>query len=342
MFASTHPVFEMLIVTGIGNCMSTATTTTQAAGVTQATASAAGAAGTATDAGNAKRDAVVQNAIRDISHIATLPEITLKIVELVESPKSTAQDLNKVISTDPALCTRILKVVNSSFYGLPGQIASINRAIVMLGLNALKNIAIAASLAKLFKGGDLTSNFAAKDLWNHSSTTAAASKMIANSLKLGLADEAFLAGLMHDIGIIVEMQADRAKLVNVLNMAGADSKGIPANDFIVCEQTVFGATHQDFGSALCEKWKFPKSLAVVTGYHHRPMELAFDSRTLSAIVYVADRLAAELNSGFRQDLPADLTPDPAVLDTLRLTNEKLNEIRSQVAACAADAGNILS
>jgi UDP-N-acetylglucosamine 2-epimerase len=108
------------------------------------------------------------SAIREISHIATLPEITLKIVELVEDPKSTAQDLHKVISNDPALCSRILKVVNSSFYGLPGQIGSINRAIVMLGLNAVKNIAIAASLAKLFRGGELTPASRPSDLWTHS------------------------------------------------------------------------------------------------------------------------------------------------------------------------------
>ncbi len=287
-----------------------------------------------------ERDAIVADAIRQISHIATLPEITVKIVELVESPKSTAQDLNKVISTDPALCSRILKVVNSSFYGLPGQIASINRAIVMLGLNAVKNIAIAASLAKLFKGGELTPTFAAKDLWTHSNITAAASKMLANSLKLGLADEAFLAGLMHDIGIMVEMQADRAKLIEALVAVGPDAAGVPTGDFLAAETTAFGATHQDFGSALCDKWKFPKSLVMVTGYHHRPMELAYEARTLSAIVYVADRIAAEVGAGFRQDLK-DLTPDPAVLESLKLTTEKVNDIKTQLATQANDLGNLL-
>src|SRR5436190_20314531 len=133
-----------------------------------------------------EREQVVANAIREISHIATLPEITVKVVELVEDPKSTAQDLHKVISSDPALCSRILKVVNSSFYGLPGQIGSINRAIVLLGLNAVKNIAIAASLTKLFRGGALTPNFAAKNLWDHSIAVATASKMLADSMKLGL------------------------------------------------------------------------------------------------------------------------------------------------------------
>ena len=116
--------------------------------------------------------AVATAVVKNISHIATLPEITLRIIELVEDPSSTAQDLHKVIANDPALCSRILKVVNSAFYGLPRQIGSINRAIVLLGLNAVKNIAIAASLTKLFRGGDLCPKFSARDLWIHSIATA--------------------------------------------------------------------------------------------------------------------------------------------------------------------------
>jgi putative nucleotidyltransferase with HDIG domain len=286
------------------------------------------------------KEQIVGNAIREISHIATLPEITMKIVELVESPKSTAQDLHKVISNDPALCSRILKVVNSSFYGLPGQIGSINRAIVMLGLNAVKNIAIAASLAKLFRGGDLTPNFSAKDLWTHSNLTAATAKLVANSLKLGLSDEAFLAGLIHDIGIMVEMQYDRNKLIDTLKVVNADVKGVPVNDMLKAEQDVFHATHQDFGAALCEKWKFPQSFAFVTGYHHRPLELAPQHRTLVSVIYVADRIAADTGQGFRQDLQ-QTTIAPEVLDALKLTGEKVNEIKAQLAAQAKDLTNLL-
>ncbi|CAG1006542.1 hypothetical protein PHYC_03336 [Phycisphaerales bacterium] len=286
------------------------------------------------------REQVVAAAIREISHIATLPEITVKVVELVENPKSTAQDLHKVISADPALCSRILKVVNSSFYGLPGQIGSINRAIVMLGLNAVKNIAIAASLAKLFRGGDLTPNFSARDLWTHCNTTAAAAKIIANTLKMGLSDEAFLAGLIHDIGIMVEMQFDRNKLIEVMRRVGADTKGIPATDMLEAEATVFGATHEDFGAALCEKWKFPKSFAFVTGFHHKPMQLPPENRTLTAIVHVADRLAAEMGTGFRQDLlRTDVSAE--VLETLKISPERLEELRRQVAAQAKDVSALL-
>ncbi|MEK6701583.1 MAG: HDOD domain-containing protein [Planctomycetota bacterium] len=282
-----------------------------------------------------QRANVVSGAIREISHIATLPEITLKIVELVEDPKSTAQDLHKVISSDPALSTRILKVVNSSFYGLPGQIASINRAIVMLGLNAVKNIAIAASLAKLFRGGELTGNFSAKDLWTHANATAVCSKMLADSLKLGLSDEAFLAGLMHDIGIMVEMQFDRNKLTEVFEKLQAG-----ATDMLALEEATFGANHQDFGAGLCERWKFPKSFAAVTGFHHRPLELAQGSRTLVCLVHIADRIAAEVAGGFRQDL-ANFDIEPAVRDEIKLTVEKLAEVKKALPEQLKNAANML-
>lgn len=288
-----------------------------------------------------QRQQVVAAAIREISHIATLPEITLKIVELVEDPKSTAQDLHKVISNDPALCSRILKVVNSSFYGLPGQIASINRAIVMLGLNAVKNIAIAASLAKLFRGGELTARFSAKDLWTHSTLTAAAAKITADSLKLGISDEAFLAGLMHDIGLMVEMQFDRSKLIDVMEKVSVDSTGCPTIDLMELESEFFGANHQEFGAGLCEKWKFPKSFMTVTGYHHRPMELPPDQRKLTCLIYVADRLAASVGQGFRLDLPS-LEVDPAVREELKLSIEKLEEIKKNFIENSKTVTDLLS
>lgn len=274
------------------------------------------------------RDTIVAEAIAGISHIATLPEITLRIIELVEDPDSTAQDLHKVISNDPALCSRILKVVNSAFYGLPGQIGSINRAIVLLGLNAVKNIAIAASLAKLFRGGALTPDFNAKDLWSHSVGAAVASRMLASTMKLGLVDEAFLAGLIHDIGIVVEIQYDRQKLIDVISKLNI-ADGAPGANMLQVEEEVFGATHQDFGRGLCEKWKFPDSFSKVTGHHHRPLELPAESRTLTTVVSVADRLAGELENGFRLDWPTLEIPGD-VLDELKLTREQIDQIREKL------------
>src|SRR6202000_877578 len=136
---------------------------------------------------------IITDAVNNITHIATLPEITVKIIELVENPRSTAQDLHKLITNDPALVARILKGVNSAFDGLPGQISSINRAIVLLGLNAVKNIVIAASLAKLFRGGRVSAQFSAKDLWTHSVAVGVMSRLLVAKINNTLPDEAFLA-----------------------------------------------------------------------------------------------------------------------------------------------------
>ncbi len=276
---------------------------------------------------NTDEAAIIDSAIKGISHIATLPEITLKIIELVEDPSSTAQDLHGVISNDPALCSRILKVVNSAFYGLPRQIGSINRAIVLLGLNAVKNIAIAASLTKLFRGGDLCPNFSARDLWVHSIASGAASKLMCDELRLGLPDEAFLAGLMHDIGIMVEMQAMRPQLVELFEALTFDEEGNPKADMLELERQYFGTTHQAFGAGLCESWKFPKSFAYVAGHHHDPLSLPPESRRLASIVYLADRLSANLGLGFRGDL-ASLEVDPAVMDVLNMTPEQYKKIEA--------------
>lgn len=277
-------------------------------------------------ASNTEEVAIIDSAIKGISHIATLPEITLKIIELVEDPSSTAQDLHSIISNDPALCSRILKVVNSAFYGLPRQIGSINRAIVLLGLNAVKNIAIAASLTKLFRGGDLCPTFSARDLWVHSIATAAGSKLICDQLKLGFPDEAFLAGLMHDIGIMVEMQTMRKQLVELFEKLGIDAEGVPSGDMVELERTILGTDHQALGAGLCEAWKFPKSFGFVSGHHHDPLSLPRESQRLAGIVYVADRLAATAGLGFRGDLKS-LDTDPAVLDVLSMSQDQLAAVR---------------
>ena len=280
----------------------------------------------------ANADLIVQSAIQEISHIATLPEVTMKIIKLVEDPDSTAQDLNKVISNDPALGARILKVVNSAFYGLPGQIGSINRAIVLLGLNAVKNIAIAASLAKLFRGGKIAENFDARDLWSNAIASATATRLLAKKVSLGLPDEAFLAGLIHDLGIMVEIQAKRAQFVQVLERVAAD----PSITFRQAETEIIGANHEQFGQALCKLWKFPVNFQYVTGFHHRPGELSENHRALTGLVYVADLITKNLNIGFTMGTEQDEI-DPGLLEELKLTNTMIEEVTAQLPAAIDEA-----
>ena len=146
-------------------------------------------------------------------------------------------------------------------------------------------------------------------------------------MKLGLPDEAFLGGLIHDLGVMLEMQFDREKLIEVFDKLEIDPSGAPTRSMIEVEDEVFGANHQDFGRAICVKWKFPKPLHNVTGAHHDPLSLPEGSRTLACVVHIADILAAKNTEGFRLDIN-DMTVDPAVLDELKLTQAQLDSVEA--------------
>jgi HD-like signal output (HDOD) protein len=281
------------------------------------------------------RNDVALEAVRNIRHIATLPEITVQIIELVEDPDSSARDLHSMISSDLALTARMLKVVNSAFYGLPRQIASINRAVSLLGLNAVKNIAVAASLAKLFRDGELGPHFDARDLWLHSCVTASTARIIAKSNRKNAVDEAFLAGLVHDVGVLVELQHDRATFAEAVKRSAA------GRDLRECERECLGNDHEGFGAALCEYWKFPSSLVWVAGHHHDPVSVPAANRDLPMIVHVADRIAAEVAGGFTLDLQSGGIA-PEALECLGLDPLSLEAIRAQAAIVAREGGELLA
>ncbi len=255
--------------------------------------------------------------------IATLPEITMRIVEVVQDPRSTAHDLHKIVCNDPALSARVLRVVNSAFYGLPGQIGSIDRAIMLLGLNAVKNIAIAASLTKMFKQASPCDDFTGKDLWTHSVAVGATNKLITSAIGLALPDEAFLAGLIHDLGLVALLQCYSDQIPEIVNQAKA---GVP---YRMAEEKAIGANHQEIGMALTAKWKFPRSFQYVSGYHHNPSELAKENRLLAIVTHISDILCAQKNLGLSITVETE-TIDPALLQEIGLTDEQLEEISENI------------
>ena len=237
--------------------------------------------------------AKLSEVLKKVTTIATLPEVTMQIIKVVEDPRSSAQQLHQIVSHDPALMTRILKVVNSAFYGLPGQIGSVERAIVLLGLNGIKNIAVAASLGQLFRGAPLCEGFTAKDLWTHCIAVGVAARDLARNMKLCVDDEAFLAGLIHDIGLLISLQVYPEKLREV-----CDAAKTGGGDFCLTEQRIIGLDHQQLGMGLAEQWKFPRACQLAAGYHHQPQSLADQTRPLVNLVYVADTLCCQSNHGF--------------------------------------------
>lgn len=280
---------------------------------------------------------IVDKALNSIGDIATLPEVTIKIIQIVEDPKSTARDLHDVIKNDPALSVKVLKVVNSAFYGLPGQVASVDRAIILLGLSAVKNIAIAASIARLFKGKRISEQFSAADLWRHSVAVAVAARSLGKlSPHPVMLDELFVAGLIHDIGTLVQRQAYPDEFSEVIQQCTATGQ-----DFLTCEREIIGADHQAFGVGLTTKWKFPRHLRAAVGFHHAPGAVSAELKNIATIIHVADVLACQEQLGFYLTAQTEVV-DPTALELLGLTEDHVTEVREALPRLLGEAESTLT
>jgi HD-like signal output (HDOD) protein len=283
----------------------------------------------------AENPSLVADALKKVTTIATLPEVTAKIVQTVEDPKSTAAALHKIVAHDPALATRILKVVNSAFYGLPGQIGSVERAIVLLGLNAIKNIAVAASLGQLFRGVKLCEGFTAKDLWTHCIAVGVAARELAKQMKLPIADEAFLAGLIHDTGMLVGLQVWPDKLREACELARTSER-----DFCEVEREVTGVDHQQLGAGLAELWKFPRSCQMVAGHHHKPTALSDNNRMLVTLVFIADTMCCKQNRGFNLTALRQKYEDAGIID-LQIDSRLIEQTAGRLEELVGSATSVL-
>jgi HD-like signal output (HDOD) protein len=309
----------------------TANTTLPVAG-----GAAAGAAGGPANAGAGNLPPHLQRAMSRVTEISSLPEITTRIVEVVEDPRATAHEMHEIVKNDPALAAKILKVVNSAFYGLPAQIASLDRAIVMLGLSAVKNIALAASLARLFRPGTLGERFTARDLWRHCIAVGVCGRMLTKAASGIQNDEAFVAGLVHDMGLLLEYQLFPEQLRVVVDRC----TGTPGK-YCATETEIIGADHQQFGSALAAKWKFPPLLRCVIGYHHNPRTLKPEFQRVAALVYVSDTICCTQQHGFWLT-GVDQQIEPWMLETISVQPSALDDIRENLPAQVEEAERVFS
>jgi HD-like signal output (HDOD) protein len=248
-----------------------------------------------------------------VRSLATLPLVALQINRLVGSPRASARALQTVVEEDPALVANIVRVANSPMFGYAGGVGSLDRAIFVLGFQAVRNIAMATSLTPVFRTGQPALTRTADELWRHALATGVAATLVATVTNREEASDAFLAGLLHDIGLTAALQCDGAQFLSVVARA---ETGSPT--FLDLELEAFGATHEQIGAALLTRWRFPRHLTLAAAAHHAPDELDASDRRVPRLVYLADWIAAEAGLGFALDRRAGEPLDSAVLDSCGL------------------------
>jgi putative nucleotidyltransferase with HDIG domain len=205
------------------------------------------------------------------------------IIGVINDPRSNAMDLKEVIEIDPPLTARVLKLANSVFYAPPKRISEIRQAILWIGSEALKELALGQKVCQVFLEDELVEGYSRVSLWKHSVAVGLFGRMLYRREFGENGENAYVAGLLHDIGIIVEDQFLQEHLKNILNKTKNDKTNLPS-----VEDGVLGFTHADIGMAVSNKWGFPKQLAVAIGYHHNPCDVEEEFSKMAATLYVAD------------------------------------------------------
>ncbi len=210
----------------------------------------------------------LETLLQQDSELSSLPEIFIRVSELLDDENSSSAQIGQVVETDPSLTSRILKMVNSAYYGFPHNVASISQAISILGRDRIRQILIGAVLGGVF-GNMKNKVFFMEDYWHHSVKTAILARLLCKQSSMSeQAESLFTAGLLHEIGRLIMVQKMPELSLQVQQALDTEDENI-----YQAEQRIFGYTHCEVGSAFITHWGLPDILAQVTKYHHTP-ELA--------------------------------------------------------------------
>ncbi|MEW6049846.1 MAG: HDOD domain-containing protein [Candidatus Zixiibacteriota bacterium] len=212
----------------------------------------------------------VKQIVSNIRNLPTPPIVFHQIQKVINDPRTSAGQIASILSEDPAMSVKVLKLTNSAFYGLTREVDSVKQAVVIVGLEAIKNLVLSASVLDMFKGKNIDQEFEEK-FWRHSLATAFCCRLMARKVQGNAMvdpDAAFSAGLLHDIGKIIlcaflPEEYRRFKEVRVTDNQSETYK---------VEEQVLGYTHCQIGSLLAVQWKLPSRLGEAITYHHHPAE----------------------------------------------------------------------
>ena len=257
------------------------------------------------------------------SDLPTIPVVATKVMQLIENESATAEELAKVVASDPAVAARVLKISNSSFYGCQRQIQTLSHAIVVLGFATLKSLVVAASVKQVYQPYGLTE----KMLWEHSFGAGLASRIIAKESRLVSEEEAFLGGLFHDIGKIIMNTMNSTQFQDVMQRCYNDGL-----TFEEAERQVYSYTHSEVGGLVIKKWNFPGILMHAVLNHHTfdfaPDEDSYQV-SLTCVVGLANLFCHKAGIGIREpDDELDLLQSvPAQI--LGLNEPRMNALMEQ-------------
>src|ERR1043166_8825883 len=264
----------------------------------------------------------VRKLVERVQGLPTLPLMLNSINQMILNPRTSPKDVAQIISSDPALTAKVLRVVNSSFYGFTNRITTITHAIVILGFNTVKSIALSSTIFDVFRRTVKPGDFDRTEFWKHSIGCGAAAKVLGRRLNYPMIEELFIAGLLHDVGKIVLDQFLPDKFLEVLNL-------VRKKDILIAEaeQQVLGATHADVGAWLFEKWNLSRGLIETTPCHHNPA-LAGENRKFAEITHLADILvrAIRFGNGGDNKIPAI---NEAAWKSMGLQESELDDLLNQ-------------
>jgi diguanylate cyclase (GGDEF)-like protein len=228
---------------------------------------------------------VLQQLLTSDIKLPSPPSIAVKILEEVKKEEGSADGLAEIIALDPALVTKILRVANSSFYGVTSKVDTIQRAIAVIGLNALKNIALSFVIANGLR--DLKDNPFSFDLfWKRSVTSAVAAKELAALTDIQ-SEDIFPCALLQDMGIVIMYLCRSDDYLKVLDEKRQNTQNITA-----VEKRIFKFDHQQAGAAVLQQWGLPPNVYGPIGYHHKPQRAPDEHRAVAEILNLADQLSS--------------------------------------------------
>jgi len=272
----------------------------------------------------------------ELQDLPPLPAVVVRVMQTINDPTTSAADLNRLISSDQAIASKVLRLVNSSYYGFPRRISTITHAVVILGFNTVRNLTTSLGVFNAFDGSGGQTALDRQQFWAHSIGTAVAAGVIAKrkAIPTKLAEEVFVGGLLHDIGKLFLDQYFPDQYAIALKLARAAKISIWD-----AEKTALGVGHALVGKRIAEKWNLPPSLTTMVTLHHQPA-FAKEHFEITAVVHAADRIAHKLALGNGGD---DLVPPlaPEVQQWLALPQPVWDSIEQETVQKYADSKEFL-